>query len=122
MTDLQAAIVMPEERVHFAGEHCSLYHAWTRGRAGERDSCGERSARSRRGDGGRVHTRLQTGLSDNERTVIVRRLTFMHDNIHSGVGVDRRYDLGRIRRVLAAERPHVAALQEIECREPEDIV
>lgn len=37
-------------------------------------------------------------------------------NIHSGVGVDRRYDLGRIRRVLAAESPHVAALQEIECR------
>jgi endonuclease/exonuclease/phosphatase family metal-dependent hydrolase len=39
-------------------------------------------------------------------------------NIHAGVGVDRQYDLGRIRRVLDAERPDVAALQEIECRSP----
>ena len=30
-TDLQAAIVAPEGRVHFAGEHCSLYHAWIQG-------------------------------------------------------------------------------------------
>ena len=30
-TDLQAAIVQPEGRVHFAGEHCSLYHAWIQG-------------------------------------------------------------------------------------------
>ena len=37
-------------------------------------------------------------------------------NIHSGVGVDERYDLGRIRRVLTGERPHVVALQELECR------
>ena len=37
-------------------------------------------------------------------------------NIHSGVGVDQRYDLGRIRRVLNDERPDVAALQELECR------
>jgi endonuclease/exonuclease/phosphatase family metal-dependent hydrolase len=37
-------------------------------------------------------------------------------NIHSGVGVDERYDLGRIRRVLDDERPHIAALQEVECR------
>ena len=37
-------------------------------------------------------------------------------NIHSGVGVDQRYDLGRIRRVLDDERPHIAALQELECR------
>jgi endonuclease/exonuclease/phosphatase family metal-dependent hydrolase len=36
-------------------------------------------------------------------------------NIHSGVGVDRRYDLGRIRRVLTDERPDIAALQEVEC-------
>lgn len=39
-------------------------------------------------------------------------------NIHSGVGVDRRYDLGRIRRVLADERPDIAALQELECGSP----
>ena len=37
-------------------------------------------------------------------------------NIHSGVGVDKRYDLGRIRRVLTSEQPHVVALQELECR------
>jgi len=28
---LKAAIVSPEGRVHFAGEHCSLYHAWIQG-------------------------------------------------------------------------------------------
>jgi endonuclease/exonuclease/phosphatase family metal-dependent hydrolase len=37
-------------------------------------------------------------------------------NIHSGVGIDKRYDLGRIRRVLNDARPDVAALQELECR------
>ena len=36
-------------------------------------------------------------------------------NIHSGVGLDQRYDLGRIRRVLNEERPDIAALQELEC-------
>ncbi len=36
-------------------------------------------------------------------------------NIHSGVGVDQRYDLGRIRRVLTEERPDIAGLQEVEC-------
>jgi len=46
---------------------------------------------------------------------LTRQLTFMTYNIHSGVGVDKRYDLGRIRRVLNDERPHVAALQELEC-------
>lgn len=30
-TDLQASIVATEGRVHFAGEHCSLYHAWIQG-------------------------------------------------------------------------------------------
>ena len=30
-TDLQAAIVRPEGRIYFAGEHCSLYHAWIQG-------------------------------------------------------------------------------------------
>jgi monoamine oxidase len=30
-TELQAAIVQPEGRVHFAGEHCSLFHAWIQG-------------------------------------------------------------------------------------------
>jgi monoamine oxidase len=30
-TSLQRAIVQPEGRVYFAGEHCSLYHAWIQG-------------------------------------------------------------------------------------------
>ena len=30
-THLQADIVKPEGRVYFAGEHCSLYHAWIQG-------------------------------------------------------------------------------------------
>ena len=29
--ELQADIVKPEGRIHFAGEHCSLYHAWIQG-------------------------------------------------------------------------------------------
>jgi len=30
-SELQADIVAPEGRIHFAGEHCSLYHAWIQG-------------------------------------------------------------------------------------------
>ena len=30
-TSLQQAILQPEGRVYFAGEHCSLYHAWIQG-------------------------------------------------------------------------------------------
>ena len=30
-TTLQQAITQPEGRVYFAGEHCSLYHAWIQG-------------------------------------------------------------------------------------------
>ena len=30
-TQLQAAITAPEGRIHFAGEHCSLHHAWIQG-------------------------------------------------------------------------------------------
>jgi monoamine oxidase len=30
-TNLQGAILQPEGRVYFAGEHCSLYHAWIQG-------------------------------------------------------------------------------------------
>jgi endonuclease/exonuclease/phosphatase family metal-dependent hydrolase len=48
--------------------------------------------------------------------LITRQLTLLTYNIHSGVGIDKRYDLGRIRRVLNDERPHIAALQEVECR------
>src|SRR5688572_22516303 len=48
--------------------------------------------------------------------VITRQLTFLTYNIHSGVGVDKRYDLRRICRLLKDERPDIAALQELECR------
>jgi monoamine oxidase len=30
-TELQADIIAPEGRIYFAGEHCSLYHAWIQG-------------------------------------------------------------------------------------------
>ncbi|HUP83970.1 MAG TPA: flavin monoamine oxidase family protein [Candidatus Limnocylindria bacterium] len=30
-SSLQQAIVQPEGRIYFAGEHCSLYHAWIQG-------------------------------------------------------------------------------------------
>jgi monoamine oxidase len=30
-TRLQSSIVQPEGRIHFAGEHTSLYHAWIQG-------------------------------------------------------------------------------------------
>jgi monoamine oxidase len=30
-SQLQAAILRPEGRILFAGEHCSLYHAWIQG-------------------------------------------------------------------------------------------
>jgi monoamine oxidase len=30
-TSLQSAILQPEGRIYFAGEHCSLYHAWIQG-------------------------------------------------------------------------------------------
>src|ERR687898_134869 len=51
----------------------------------------------------------------NSANGITRRLKFMTYNIHSGVGDDKRYDLGRIRRVLNDERPDISALQELEC-------
>jgi len=31
LSALQADIVSPEGRVHFAGEHCSVHHAWIQG-------------------------------------------------------------------------------------------
>jgi endonuclease/exonuclease/phosphatase family metal-dependent hydrolase len=43
------------------------------------------------------------------------RLTCLSYNIHSAIGVDERYDLDRIRRVLAGARADVAGLQEINC-------
>jgi endonuclease/exonuclease/phosphatase family metal-dependent hydrolase len=40
-------------------------------------------------------------------------------NIHSGIGADGRYELDRIRRVLAGEQPDVAAVQEVTCGPPQ---
>jgi endonuclease/exonuclease/phosphatase family metal-dependent hydrolase len=45
----------------------------------------------------------------------VTRLTCMTYNVHSGVGVDARYDLARIGRILADARADVIGLQELEC-------
>lgn len=54
------------------------------------------------------------------------RLTCVTYNIHSGVGLDNQYDLGRIRRVLAGVNPDIVALQELNCgmwrASPEDQV
>jgi endonuclease/exonuclease/phosphatase family metal-dependent hydrolase len=44
-----------------------------------------------------------------------RTLKLLTYNIHSGIGLDRQYDLGRIRTVLHEEKPDIAALQELEC-------
>lgn len=48
--------------------------------------------------------------SDTEPRVF-RVMTY---NIHHGRGTDRRYDLGRIAKVIAHENPDVVALQEVE--------
>jgi len=40
------------------------------------------------------------------------QLTLVSWNIHSGIGTDGRFDLGRVAEVLAALAPAVAALQE----------
>ena len=45
-----------------------------------------------------------------------RRLKLLTYNIHSGIGTDGRYDLGRIREILEQEKPGIAALQELDCR------
>jgi endonuclease/exonuclease/phosphatase family metal-dependent hydrolase len=46
---------------------------------------------------------------------ITARLTCVTYNVHSGIGVDKRYDLVRIRRILADARPNVVGLQELNC-------
>lgn len=43
------------------------------------------------------------------------RITCVTYNIHSGIGLDNRYDLDRVRRVLADASPHVVGLQELNC-------
>jgi len=42
-----------------------------------------------------------------------RSLTLVSWNIHSGIGTDGRFDLGRVAAVLSALAPDVAALQEV---------
>ena len=69
--------------------------------------------------GRRRHRRVPgaqlTGAHPSAAKGITARLTCLTYNIHSGIGVDGRYDLDRIRRVLADERPDVAGLQELDC-------
>jgi len=43
------------------------------------------------------------------------RLKLLTYNIHRGVGCDRRYDIGRIERVLREESPDIITLQEVDC-------
>ena len=57
-------------------------------------------------------------MQAQQRPLNTTRLKLMTYNIHAGVGVDRRYDLSRIRRVLDEEKPDIAALQELECGSP----
>jgi endonuclease/exonuclease/phosphatase family metal-dependent hydrolase len=52
-------------------------------------------------------------------TPIAQTIRLLTYNIHSGVGVDRRYDLDRIHRVLLEEKPDIAALQEVDCHAKE---
>ena len=58
---------------------------------------------------------LMRGRACGAAGVLTRRLTCMTYNVHSGVGLDQRYDLGRIQRVLAEEQPHIVTLQELDC-------
>src|SRR5262245_49196199 len=46
--------------------------------------------------------------------MLTTRLKLLTYNIHSGIGVDGRYDLSRIRDVLRDEKPDIAALQELD--------
>jgi endonuclease/exonuclease/phosphatase family metal-dependent hydrolase len=46
---------------------------------------------------------------------ITAQLTCVTYNVHSAVGLDKRYDLERIRRVIAGARADVVALQELNC-------
>jgi endonuclease/exonuclease/phosphatase family metal-dependent hydrolase len=47
--------------------------------------------------------------------MVTRRIKLLTYNIHSGFGVDGRYDLGRIRQILEDEKPDISALQELDC-------
>jgi endonuclease/exonuclease/phosphatase family metal-dependent hydrolase len=53
---------------------------------------------------------------------ITRSLKLLTYNIHSGIGRDGRYDIGRIRRILVEEAARISALQEIEQTEAADQV
>jgi endonuclease/exonuclease/phosphatase family metal-dependent hydrolase len=47
---------------------------------------------------------------------VTKRLKLLTYNIHSGIGTDRRYDLGRIEKMLREENPDIAAIQELDRR------
>jgi len=50
------------------------------------------------------------------RAPLTRRLKVLSYNIHSGIGIDKQYNLDRIRTVLDEEKPDIAAIQELDCR------
>jgi endonuclease/exonuclease/phosphatase family metal-dependent hydrolase len=45
-----------------------------------------------------------------------KTLKFLTYNVHSGIGIDGRYDLERIGKVLEEEKADICALQEVDCR------
>ncbi len=47
-----------------------------------------------------------------------QRLRVLSYNIRSGLGIDRRVDLGRIAGVIASFEPHIVALQEVDVGRP----
>jgi endonuclease/exonuclease/phosphatase family metal-dependent hydrolase len=53
--------------------------------------------------------------------MLTRQLKLLTYNIHSGIGRDGRYDLGRIRELLEDEKPDIAALQELNCGNSEEL-
>jgi endonuclease/exonuclease/phosphatase family metal-dependent hydrolase len=63
-----------------------------------------------------IHTLNVVFTFGSHGTDLIKRLKLLTYNIHSGIGVDKRYDLGRIAAVLEQEKPDIAALQELDCR------
>ena len=55
------------------------------------------------------------GSEPNAGNGFTARLTCLTYNIHSGIGLDQRYDLQRIRRILAEAGADVICLQELNC-------
>lgn len=62
---------------------------------------------------------MRIGVPEEQRPTIRPRLMtlrLMTWNVHGGIGPDRRFDLGRVRDLIARHRPDVFALQELDTR------